>query len=142
MCHELTAQSLERTAVNTEANRAKTAEQGKKAYTRRDGTKVKATPGRDTSIEQLWQKMMPGKQYPSSFFTSKGISRSSIRHATLGHGDLTCNKYLIKTAAQCRGPKPNNPRQLTARNSQYKVTARVEESMYIKNPKKFWKEKK
>ena len=145
LCHELTAQSLERTAVNTEANRAKTAEQGKKAYTRRDGTKVKATPGRDTSIEQLWQKMMPGKQYPKSFFTSKGISAQSIKNASLGKGGPNSNKYLVQTAAQTRGTKPKNPNQKFTNNDARRkesMAMRVEESMFIKNPMKFWKGKK
>ena len=140
-----TNESLKRTAVASEESRVASAQTGTKAYERRDGTKVKATPGRDTSIEQLWHKMMPGKQYPSSFFTSKGISAQSIRHASLGKGVSKSNKYLVQTAAQTRGPKPKNPNQkFTATDARRResMAMRVEESMFIKNPMKFWKGKK
>ena len=134
-----TNESLKRTNIASEETRVTAAKTGKKAHERRDGTKVKATPGLDTSIEQLWQKMMPGKQYPSSFFTSKGISHRSISHASLGKGDPKSNKYLVQTVFMTGGPKPKNPNQKMCSKAK---AMRVEESMFIKNPKKFWKGKK
>ena len=145
------AQSLERsTSIESSENaRVATAQTGRKAYKKSDGTTVKATPGRSTSIEQLWKKMIPRKDYPRSYFTSKGISLWSISKATLGTVG-THNKYLVKAGRATPGFKPKTPKQFTQeRGGGGKLTPkklttkkRFEESIYIKNPKKFWKGKK
>ena len=81
----------------TQAEQNQVLRRGRKGYTKKDGTKIKAVKGCKWDVRLLWadKTMMNNKDvYPLSFFTSKGISQINVQTSAQVNGRK--RPYLIQ----------------------------------------------